>query len=89
MAKKKFRLEVKQSRRSLKKSFDKAKAAVNAGEKAVARARKTGDADLIKANSDALRDNKKTVESLEASLKALSGAPCVDQFLNSDPTYQS
>lgn len=84
----KFKLLVKDRRKSLNQSVGTAKKALAAGEKALARAVKKGDAALIKVNTDALRDNKKTLESLEASLQALNDAPCVDQFLNSDPTYE-
>ena len=84
----KFKLKVRERRKLIRKSRDDAKAALKAGKKAVARARKSGDPELIRVNEEALEINKTVLENLQASLDAMDEIQCVDQFLNSDPVYR-
>ena len=83
---KKFVLGVKEHQKALAISQATATAAVAAGKKAVADAKKAKDYEALKANLKTLAAAKKAEKNLGAAVKLLK-ASCCDQFFGCDPDY--
>ena len=83
---KKFVLGVKEHQKALALSQATATAAVAAGKKAVAEAKRAKDYKALKANVKTLADAKRAETNLAAAVKLMK-ASCCDQFFGCDPDF--
>lgn len=84
---KKFPLEIRSIRVTLKTRIGAAERSVKAGEAAVARATKAGDKDRARRNRASLADAKNALRNLNSALK-FARAACCNERENCDPIFE-